>query len=217
MATAAQPVLGPHVRAVRREPAQDMGATGLARRRWRRRPPGAAAQRRGLATQGQQLRDAALQADVGVRPVEPAGRVVLAIGIVVATLGVADLVAGQQHRRALRQQQGGEQRALQPGAPRAHGGVRRLPLDTAVAAEVVAAAVAVAFAVGEVVACLVTHHVAQGEAVGARRSCWNSPLEPANRCANSPRPVPWSSQKPRWASRKRSFHSSQPGGKPPSR
>ena len=41
---------------------------------------------------------------VGLRPVEPGDLVVLAIGVVVAALGAAELVAGQQHRRALRQE-----------------------------------------------------------------------------------------------------------------
>ena len=41
-------------------------------------------------------------------PTDPAGLIVLAIGIVVAQLRVADLVAGKQQRRALRQQQAGE-------------------------------------------------------------------------------------------------------------
>ena len=39
------------------------------------------------------------------RPVDPADLVVLAIGVVVAALAVADLVAGEQERDALRQQQ----------------------------------------------------------------------------------------------------------------
>ena len=41
-------------------------------------------------------------------PVDPADLIVLAIGVVVADLRVADLVAGEQQRHALRQQQAGE-------------------------------------------------------------------------------------------------------------
>src|SRR5436190_58253 len=43
-----------------------------------------------------------------VAPVHPADLVVLAIGVVVAALRIADLVAGEQQRQALRQQQAGE-------------------------------------------------------------------------------------------------------------
>jgi hypothetical protein len=53
---------------------------------------------------------------VGQRPVDPGDGVVLAVGVVVAALAVAEFVAGGQHRRALRQQHGGQQRALQAGA-----------------------------------------------------------------------------------------------------
>src|SRR6185437_2506391 len=41
-------------------------------------------------------------------PADPADFVVLAIGIVVAGLGVADFIAGQNQRQALRQQQAGK-------------------------------------------------------------------------------------------------------------
>src|SRR5690606_8951577 len=49
---------------------------------------------------------------VDLVPIEPAERVVLAIHVVVALLCVPVLVAGEQHRGAVRQQQGGEEIAL---------------------------------------------------------------------------------------------------------
>ena len=52
---------------------------------------------------------------LGKAPVEPGDLVVLAIGVVVAALRAAELVAGQQHRHALRQEQRREQVA-RPGA-----------------------------------------------------------------------------------------------------
>ena len=56
---------------------------------------------------------------VGVElPVEPGDLVVLAVGVVVAALGAADLVAAEQHRHALRQEQRGEEVALLPRAQR---------------------------------------------------------------------------------------------------
>ena len=53
---------------------------------------------------------------LGLLPVEPGDLVVLAIGVVVAVLRAAELVAGQQHRRAVRERTGGQQRALQRGS-----------------------------------------------------------------------------------------------------
>ncbi len=45
-------------------------------------------------------------------PIEPGNLVVMAVGVVVASLRAADLVAGEQHRDPERQQQGGDQVAL---------------------------------------------------------------------------------------------------------
>ena len=49
---------------------------------------------------------------VGVVPVEPRHLVVLAVGVVVAALRAAELVAGEQHRHALREEQRREQVSL---------------------------------------------------------------------------------------------------------
>ena len=51
-------------------------------------------------------------------PVHPGELVVLAVGVVVAALGPADLVAGQQHRHALRDEERGEEVAHLPLAQR---------------------------------------------------------------------------------------------------
>ena len=47
-------------------------------------------------------------------PVEPGQLVVLAVGVVVAVLRVAQLVAAAEHRHALREQQRGHEVALLP-------------------------------------------------------------------------------------------------------
>ena len=57
---------------------------------------------------------------VDVRPVEPGDRVVLAVGVVVAALGAAELVAAEQHRHAERQQQRRQQRPRLGGAQGDH-------------------------------------------------------------------------------------------------
>jgi hypothetical protein len=73
-----------------------------------------------------QLRETSAQADqpgdkvdqlgIGVLPVEPGHRIVLAVGVVVAGLCAAEFVATLQHRHALGDEERGEQRALQAPA-----------------------------------------------------------------------------------------------------
>lgn len=99
------------------------------------------------------------------RPVQPRDRVVLAIGVVVALLRAAEFVAAQQHRRAVGEQDGGQQRARHPGPLGQDGGVVGRAFDAPVGAAVVVVAVAVVFAVGFVVPVGVADHVAQREAV----------------------------------------------------
>ena len=55
---------------------------------------------------------------VGVLPVVPGDLVVLAVGVVVAVLGAADLVAAEEHGHALRQEQRGQEVALLAAAQR---------------------------------------------------------------------------------------------------
>ncbi len=49
-------------------------------------------------------------------PIHPADFVVLAVGVVVAVLGMADVISGKQHRHTLRQKQGRREVSLLAGA-----------------------------------------------------------------------------------------------------
>ncbi|MCY1352256.1 hypothetical protein D9M69_385450 [compost metagenome] len=80
-------------------------------------------------------------------------------------LGAAELVAGQQHRGALGEQQGGQQVAHLPQAQGADPGIVGGAFAAVVPGQVVVAAVAVVLAVGFVVLVVVGHQVAQGEAI----------------------------------------------------
>ena len=128
--------------------------------------------------------------------------VVLAVGVVVAALGAAQLVAGVEHRHAGRQQQGAEQVADRPA--RAAPAIVRVvgrALDAVVPRPVVVAAVAVALAVGLVVLVVVRRQVGEREAVvrgdevdrGDRargRGAPNRSCDPASRVASSRTPWP---------------------------
>ena len=104
---------------------------------------------------------------VDVLPVDPGDVVVLAVGVVVSALGARELVAGQQHRAALRQEDGGQQVALLARAQHLHLGIAAVALDAAVPGSVVIGAVPVLLAVGEVVLLVVGDEVAEREAVMA--------------------------------------------------
>src|SRR5581483_1405890 len=80
------------------------------------------------------------------RPVDPADLVALAIGVVVAALGAPELVAREQHRRAERQQQGGEEIALLALAQLPDRRIVGRALDAAVPRPVVGMAVAIVLA-----------------------------------------------------------------------
>ena len=84
-------------------------------------------------------------------PLVPGELVVLAPGVVVAVLRAAELVAAEQHRHALGEEQRGEEVALLAPAQRVDLGVVGLALDAAVPRAVVVGAVAVVLAVGLVV------------------------------------------------------------------
>ena len=153
------------------------------------------------AAEGHQLPGEREQFGVGRGPVEPGDLVVLAIGVVVALLGAAQLVAAQQHREPEGEQQGGEDRAGLARAQGQHGGVAGRALRAAVPGAVVAGPVAVGFAVGLVVLVVVGDQVARvkpsctvirfTEAVGRRRAPPYKSADPQNRLANSPRPIWW--------------------------
>ena len=100
-------------------------------------------------------------------PVEPVGLVVLAIGVVVAALRAADLVAHQDHRHAQRQQRDGQEVLHLAVAQLLDRRVVGRPFDAAVPTAVVVGAVAVVLAVGLVVLLVVGNEIVEREAVVA--------------------------------------------------
>jgi hypothetical protein len=148
---------------------------------------------------------------VGPGPVEPGDLVVLAVGVVVAALGAAQLVAAEQHRHPEGQQQGGQQAPGLPGPELHHLGVAGGAFHPAVPGPVVVGAVPVGLAVGLVVLAVIGDQVAEGEAVvhtvrfteavGRRRDPPYRSDEPLKRVANSPTSPPRRRQKSRMVSR----------------
>jgi len=126
-------------------------------------PP--AAEDRVLAAQREHPLHVAVQVVVRVRPVEPGDLVVLAVGVVVAVLGAADLVAAEQQRQAERQQQRRQDRPGLAFAQRVDSSVVGDAFRAAVPGAVVAGAVAVVLAVRLVVLIVVGDQVAQREPV----------------------------------------------------
>ena len=102
---------------------------------------------------------------VDLVPVDPRQLGVLGVGVVVALLGAAELVAVEQHRDALAEQQRGDEVALRARPQLQHLGVVGGALGAVVPRAVVALAVVVVLAVGLVVLLVVGHQVAQREAV----------------------------------------------------
>ena len=98
-------------------------------------------------------------------PAHPAGLVVLAIGVVVAVLRIADLVAGQHQRRPQREEQAGELVLAELPAQRDDRGVGGRALMAAIVAVVVVGAVAIVLAVGLVVFLVVAEEIGQRETV----------------------------------------------------
>ena len=98
-------------------------------------------------------------------PVHPGELVVLAVGVVVALLGAAVLVAHQQHRHALADDQRRHREAPHPVAQREDRRVVGRALDAAVPRAVVVVAVAVVLAVRLVVLLVVGVEVGEREAV----------------------------------------------------
>ena len=103
------------------------------------------------------------------RPVDPAGPVVLAIGIVVAPLRIPDLVARKDHRRPLAQQQRRHHVAPPQRAGGADRGIRRRALHAEIVGPVRAVPVAVVLAIGLVVPLHEGYHVRQREPVMGRQ------------------------------------------------
>src|SRR5207248_6270908 len=106
-----------------------------------------------------------LALSVAELPVEPRELVVLAPRVVVAVLRAAELVAAEQHRDALREEQRGEEVPLLARAEHTHLRVVRRPLDAAVPRAVVVGAVAVLLEVRLVVLLVVRDKIAEREAV----------------------------------------------------
>ena len=98
-------------------------------------------------------------------PVEPGDLVVLAPGVVAAALRAAHLVAAEQHRRALGEDQRGEEVAALALAGGHDGGVVGRPLDAHVPGAVVVRPVLVVLEVGLVVLLVVGDEVVEREAV----------------------------------------------------
>src|SRR5215472_13203195 len=84
-------------------------------------------------------------------PVEPADLVVLAIGIVVAVLRPAPLIAAAEHRHALRKKEGSQEIPTLPVTQRVDLRIIRRSFDTAIPRVIVVVAVAVVIVVQLVV------------------------------------------------------------------
>src|SRR5580692_5411178 len=102
---------------------------------------------------------------IGLIPANPGDLTILAVGIVVAVLRAADLVATEHHRNALREHQRRDEVALLARAQRVYLGIIGRAFGAAIPRAVVAVAVAILFAVRLVVLVVVGDQVAQREAV----------------------------------------------------
>ncbi len=98
-------------------------------------------------------------------PVDPANLAVLAVGIVVAVLSTRELIARHNHRRALCQQQGGEQVAHLTQTQAVDFRIFGRTFNAVVPGQIVVAAVLVVFVVGFVVLVVVRHQVMQRETI----------------------------------------------------
>ena len=169
---------------------------------------------------GQQAHEAV---DVGVllqeRPVEPGGRVVVAVGVVVALLRAPDLVPHQDHGHAQRHQRESQVILHLAVAQPLDLGVLGRAFDAAVPAPVVVGAVAVVLAVRLVVLVVVGDEVVEREAVVAGHEVdallglallvavdLGAPDQPVRHAPHRPGAP---RKKSRTSSRKRPFHSFQ--------
>src|SRR6185437_1511926 len=88
-----------------------------------------------------------LAGDTASRPIDPADLIVLAIGVVVAALAIADLIAGEDHRHALREKEGGKEVATLLLAQANYILVVGWAFGTAIPRDVIVRSVVVVFAV----------------------------------------------------------------------
>src|SRR6516162_3677733 len=100
-------------------------------------------------------------------PVEPTDLIVLAVGVVVAFLRAANLVAGHEHRHAARHHENDGEVLDLPFPQRLDGWIVGWAFAAAVPAQVFVDAVAVTLAVGVVVLVVVGDQVVEREAVVA--------------------------------------------------
>src|SRR5260370_4079245 len=98
-------------------------------------------------------------------PVDPACFVVLAVGIVVAVLAIADFIAGQNQRQALREQQTGKLVLPKLSAKGCYRRIVGRAFMAAIGAVVLVGAVAIVLAIGLVVLFVVAEQIRQCEAV----------------------------------------------------
>ena len=101
-------------------------------------------------------------------PIDPARLIVLAIGVVVAALGAAKLVAGRQHRDSQREQQRRDEIAFLAKAQGSYRGIVTVAFQAAIPTEILIAAVGVLLAIGPIVFLGVAHRILKGETVMRR-------------------------------------------------
>ena len=92
----------------------------------------------------------------GEIPIEPGHRRILAIGIVIAVLRLAEFITGQQHRHALGKEERGEEIALLPRPQGVDACVGCWALEAAVPTLIIVRPVAIFFAVGFVMLVVVS-------------------------------------------------------------
>src|SRR5581483_11657317 len=89
---------------------------------------------KGLANPDQSAREFAqrLAWRANREPIEPSRLIILRVGVIVATLGVTELVAGKEHRRPMREQHGCQQIALLPFPQRDNFRILRRTFSTVI-------------------------------------------------------------------------------------
>src|SRR6056300_963296 len=101
-------------------------------------------------------------------PVLPGDHVVLAVGVVVAALGFESFITGGNHGNTCREKQRADEVSCGFATSEVHRRVRSLALVSMVEAQVVVAAIAIAFAVGGVLLDVVGDQVPKRETVVGR-------------------------------------------------
>src|SRR3954451_8858527 len=99
------------------------------------------------------------------RPIHPSDRIVLTISIVIAALAVTHLIAGKQQWHALRQHQACEQIATQLSSQPKNLRLVSCSLDTTIGAMIVVRAIAVVFAIRQIVLAVIAHEVGERKSI----------------------------------------------------